>query len=123
MVPYPILRHYVSPVCHICIVSECKNSSAGDFRWQQVLRPRRSCILCRPCLLAALSKAVNEDNAGILRQAVSKRAFPERSDQGTSLSQPREHLSRLATREVNLLDHAILYAIEKSNTGREDVSR
>ena len=123
MVPYPILRHYVSPVCHICIVSECKNSSAGDFRWQQVLRPRRSYILCRPGLLAALSKAVNEDNAGILRQAVSKRTFPERSDQGTSLSQPREHLSRLATREVNLLDHAILYVIEKSNTGREDVSR
>jgi hypothetical protein len=71
MIPNPTLRHHTSPVCHICIVSECQNAGVGDFGWQESLRPWSSGILGLPSLLAVPSKAVHEDNARLERAAVS----------------------------------------------------
>lgn len=62
MIADPVLRHYTLQVHHICVVSECKNTSIRHFGWQQRLRPGSSGVLCRPCLLAVASETVDEYN-------------------------------------------------------------
>jgi hypothetical protein len=60
MVPNHIPRDHASPVYYTCIVSKCKNARVRDSGWEQGLRPWSSGILCRPCLLAMSSEAVDE---------------------------------------------------------------
>jgi hypothetical protein len=65
MVSNPILRDHASPVCHICIISDCEDASVGNFGRQQSLRPWSGRILCLPRLLAVSGKAVDENNTRI----------------------------------------------------------
>lgn len=99
MVSDKILRHYTSPVDHICIVTKCKDTGCRKYGREEALGPGFGRVSGSPCRLAITSQAVNEDDAR------------------------REILELLPNIKGHSLYCPVLWATEQFDAGRKSLSR
>ena len=59
----PALRHQTLPICHVRIVSKCKNTCGRDLGGEEGLGLRLGRAVGGPCLLTIAGQAVYEDDA------------------------------------------------------------
>lgn len=59
----PTLRHYTSPVGHICVVSKCKDAGSRKHGWEKGFGPWLGRALGSPRLIAIAGQAVDKDDA------------------------------------------------------------
>lgn len=90
MVPDPTFRYHTSPVRHVCIISECKDSSMLKSGRQKSLRPRRVSIFRLPCPLTISGETMYEYDTGnreLSATLISLLSLPfERSKDGSLLN-------------------------------------